>query len=120
MKKTNIKKKKTITKHVSDGIPEDIPENVREDIKKMLQETSWSVYSRHIPGLKPYPMIPCPIQHNSTEPLFMVYWNPDEMRGSIKIEAFKGMTSLGVKPGHSIAVKIIDDRGIKSLRILKV
>ena len=77
MKTINKKKKKTIKKCISDGIPDDIPEDVREDIKKMLQKTSWSVYSRHIPGLKPYTLIPCPI-HNSTEPLFMVYWNPDE------------------------------------------
>jgi len=37
-----------------------------------------------------------------------------------KIEAFKGTVSLPFKPGKSVAVKIIDDRGIESLRVLKV
>ncbi len=37
-----------------------------------------------------------------------------------KIEAFKGTVSLPFKPGSAIAVKIIDDRGIESLRVLKV
>lgn len=37
-----------------------------------------------------------------------------------KIEAFKGTISLPFEPGSSIAVKIIDDRGIESLRVLKV
>ena len=35
-----------------------------------------------------------------------------------KIEAFKGTVSLDFKPGNSIAVKIIDDRGIESLRVI--
>lgn len=37
-----------------------------------------------------------------------------------KIEAFKGTTSLEFEPGKTIAVKIIDDRGIESLRVIKV
>jgi len=37
-----------------------------------------------------------------------------------KIEAFKGTVSLPFKPGGEIAVKIIDDRGIECLRVLKV
>lgn len=37
-----------------------------------------------------------------------------------KIELFKGTTSLEFEPGNSIAVKIIDDRGIESLRVIKV
>jgi len=36
-----------------------------------------------------------------------------------KMEAFKGTVSLPFKPGKQIAVKIVDDRGIESLRILK-
>lgn len=37
-----------------------------------------------------------------------------------KIEAFKGTISLEFEPGSSIAVKIIDDRGIESLRVIKL
>jgi len=37
-----------------------------------------------------------------------------------KIEAFGGTVSLPFKPGKNIAVKIIDDRGIECLRVLKV
>jgi len=37
-----------------------------------------------------------------------------------KIEAFRGTTSLKFEPGATIAVKIIDDRGIESLRVIKV
>jgi len=37
-----------------------------------------------------------------------------------KIEAFKGTISLEFKSGNSIAVKIIDDRGIESLRVIKM
>lgn len=37
-----------------------------------------------------------------------------------KIEAFKGTISLPFEAGSAIAVKIIDDRGIESLRVLKV
>ena len=37
-----------------------------------------------------------------------------------KIEAFRGTISLEFKPGATIAVKIIDDRGIESLRVIKV
>jgi len=35
-----------------------------------------------------------------------------------KIESFNGTVSLSFKPGKTIAVKIIDDRGIESLRVL--
>ena len=37
-----------------------------------------------------------------------------------KIEAFKGTVSLEFEPGSSIAVKIIDDRGIESLRVINM
>jgi len=37
-----------------------------------------------------------------------------------KIEAFKGTISLEFEPGSAIAVKIIDDRGIESLRVIKM
>ncbi|MCG7852855.1 MAG: hypothetical protein MIO92_10065, partial [Methanosarcinaceae archaeon] len=37
-----------------------------------------------------------------------------------KIEAFNGTISLEFEPGTTIAVKIIDDRGIESLRVIKV
>lgn len=37
-----------------------------------------------------------------------------------KIESFKGTVSLPFEPGSAVAVKIIDDRGIESLRVLKV
>ena len=37
-----------------------------------------------------------------------------------KIEAFRGTASLEFEPGTTIAVKIIDDRGIESLRVIKV
>jgi len=37
-----------------------------------------------------------------------------------KIEAFRGTLSLPFEPGKKIAVKIIDDRGIESLRVLGV
>ena len=37
-----------------------------------------------------------------------------------KIESFKGTLSLPFEPGSVIAVKIIDDRGIESLRVLNV
>lgn len=36
-----------------------------------------------------------------------------------KIEAFRGTVSLSFTPGKQIAVKIIDDRGIESLKIIK-
>lgn len=36
-----------------------------------------------------------------------------------KIEAFRGTVSLPFNPGKLIAVKIIDDRGIESLKIIK-
>jgi adenine-specific DNA-methyltransferase len=36
-----------------------------------------------------------------------------------KIEAFRGTISLPFTPGQQIAVKIIDDRGIESLKIIK-
>lgn len=36
-----------------------------------------------------------------------------------KIEAFRGTISLPFAPGKQIAVKIIDDRGIESLKIIK-
>jgi len=36
-----------------------------------------------------------------------------------KIEAFRGTVSLPFKPGAQVAVKIIDDRGIESLKILR-
>lgn len=35
-----------------------------------------------------------------------------------KIEAFRGTESLPFKPGKQIAIKIIDDRGIESLKII--
>jgi adenine-specific DNA-methyltransferase len=37
-----------------------------------------------------------------------------------KIEAFGGTVSLPFVPGKAIAVKIIDDRGIESLRVIKL
>lgn len=37
-----------------------------------------------------------------------------------KIEAFKGTVSLEFEPGSAIAVKIIDDRGIESLRVINM
>jgi adenine-specific DNA-methyltransferase len=37
-----------------------------------------------------------------------------------KIETFKGTISLPFEAGSAVAVKIIDDRGIESLRVLKV
>lgn len=37
-----------------------------------------------------------------------------------KIESFKGTVSLPFEPGSAVAVKIIDDRGIESLRVLNV
>ncbi|MBI1928785.1 site-specific DNA-methyltransferase [Candidatus Poribacteria bacterium] len=37
-----------------------------------------------------------------------------------KIEAFAGTVSLPFEPGKAIAVKIIDDRGIESLRVIKL
>jgi len=37
-----------------------------------------------------------------------------------KIEAFKGTVSLPFEPGNAIAVKIIDDRGIESLRVINM
>lgn len=36
------------------------------------------------------------------------------------IEAYKGTVSLPFKPGKQVAVKIIDDRGIESLKIIKL
>jgi adenine-specific DNA-methyltransferase len=36
-----------------------------------------------------------------------------------KIEAYRGTVSLPFKPGKQIAVKIIDDRGIESLKVIK-
>jgi len=36
-----------------------------------------------------------------------------------KIEAFRGTVSLPFIPGKAIAVKIVDDRGIESLRVIK-
>lgn len=37
-----------------------------------------------------------------------------------KIESFKETISLPFQPGSAVAVKIIDDRGIESLRVLKI
>ena len=37
-----------------------------------------------------------------------------------KIESFKGTISLPFKPGSAVAVKIIDDRGIESLRVINM
>ena len=37
-----------------------------------------------------------------------------------KIESFKGTISLAFEPGSAVAVKIIDDRGIESLRVITV
>jgi adenine-specific DNA-methyltransferase len=37
-----------------------------------------------------------------------------------KIEAYSGTVSLPFKPGKQVAVKIIDDRGIESLKIIKL
>ena len=37
-----------------------------------------------------------------------------------KIEAYSGTVSLPFKPGKQLAVKIIDDRGIESLKIIKL
>ncbi len=37
-----------------------------------------------------------------------------------KIESFKGTLSLAFEPGNCIAVKIIDDRGIESLRVINM
>lgn len=37
-----------------------------------------------------------------------------------KIEAFRGTKSLPFKPEENIAVKIVDDRGIESLRVIKI
>jgi len=37
-----------------------------------------------------------------------------------KIDAFKGTISLPFEPGNAIAVKIIDDRGIESLRVINM
>lgn len=37
-----------------------------------------------------------------------------------KIEAFRGTISLEFEPGSAIAVKIIDDRGIESLRVINM
>jgi len=37
-----------------------------------------------------------------------------------KIEFFRGTTSLEFEPGNTIAVKIIDDRGIESLRVINL
>jgi len=37
-----------------------------------------------------------------------------------KIEAFKGTISLPFKAGSAVAVKIIDDRGIESLRVITI
>ncbi len=37
-----------------------------------------------------------------------------------KIESFKGTISLEFEPGNCIAVKIIDDRGIESLRVINM
>jgi adenine-specific DNA-methyltransferase len=37
-----------------------------------------------------------------------------------KIESFRGTTSLEFEPGNTIAVKIIDDRGIESLRVINL
>ncbi len=37
-----------------------------------------------------------------------------------KIESFKGTVSLEFEPGDAIAVKIIDDRGIESLRVITI
>ena len=37
-----------------------------------------------------------------------------------KIEAFQGTESLPFKLGENIAIKIVDDRGIESLRVIKI
>lgn len=36
-----------------------------------------------------------------------------------KIEAFRGTVSLPFTPGKAVAVKIIDARGIESLKIIR-
>ncbi|NUO10260.1 MAG: hypothetical protein HUU08_16630 [Candidatus Brocadia sp.] len=37
-----------------------------------------------------------------------------------KIEAFRGKVSLPFTPGKAVAVKIIDARGIESLKIIRL
>jgi adenine-specific DNA-methyltransferase len=37
-----------------------------------------------------------------------------------KIESFKGTVSLPFKPGKVIAIKILDDRGLESLRVINI
>jgi adenine-specific DNA-methyltransferase len=36
------------------------------------------------------------------------------------IEAYRGTVSLPFEPGNSVAVKVIDDRGIESLKVVEV
>jgi adenine-specific DNA-methyltransferase len=37
-----------------------------------------------------------------------------------KIEAYRGAVSLPFEPGRRVAVKIVDDRGIESLKVIEV
>ena len=37
-----------------------------------------------------------------------------------KIETYNGTSSLEFEPGNQIAIKIIDDRGIESLKIIRM
>jgi adenine-specific DNA-methyltransferase len=37
-----------------------------------------------------------------------------------KIESFRGTISLPFKPGKIIAIKILDDRGLESLRVINI
>jgi adenine-specific DNA-methyltransferase len=37
-----------------------------------------------------------------------------------RLEMFRGTVSLPFVPGRQVAVKIVDDRGIESLRIIKI
>lgn len=48
------------------------------------------------------------------------YRTPCFFANADKIESFKGTISLPFEAGSAVAVKIIDDRGIESLRVLKV
>ena len=50
--------------------------------------------------------------------LDVIYWNEDFK--ITKIEAFKGTISLPFEAGSAVAVKIIDDRGIESLRVITI
>jgi adenine-specific DNA-methyltransferase len=37
-----------------------------------------------------------------------------------RIESYRGTMSLAFEPGKRVAVKIVDDRGIESLRVIDV